>query len=71
MSDGRIRIKDQPLDTALSSGDFIIVDSETEGTKKFDLGTALNDISGAMLEVTVENRTLVINTPANGNEVSY
>lgn len=66
-----IRIKDQTTDTALVAGDYVIVDSATEGTRKFDLGTALNDISGSMLEVTVENRTLVINTPINGNEVSY
>lgn len=66
-----IRIKDQTTDTALVAGDYVIVDSATEGTRKFDLGTALSDISGAMMEVYVEDRTLVINSPANGNEVSY
>ena len=38
------RITDQTTDTALSSGDYVIVDSSTEGTRKFDLGSELSDI---------------------------
>ena len=46
MSDGTKRIIDQPLDTALSPGDLIIVDSEESGvgTRKFDLGTELTSV---------------------------
>ena len=33
-----VRIKDQTTDTALTTGDYVIVDSETEGTRKYDLG---------------------------------
>ena len=32
------RIKDQPTDTELNNGDYVIVDSESEGTRKYDLG---------------------------------
>lgn len=33
-----VRIKDQTTDTALTTGDYVIVDSESEGTRKYDLG---------------------------------
>lgn len=38
------RIIDQTADSILSAGDYIIVDSQSEGTRKFDLGTSLNGI---------------------------
>lgn len=39
MSD--VRIIDQATDTALQAGDFVIVDSTTEGSRKYDLGSKL------------------------------
>lgn len=79
MPEGTIRIKDQPLDTALSPGDLIIVDSEESGvgTRKFDLGTELTDIKQDLeqiseFEIYVSGTSLVINSNlANGDEVSY
>lgn len=47
------RITDQVTDTALSAGDYIIVDSSTEGTRKFDLGTELTDIKSDLAQVSV------------------
>ena len=44
MSDERKRITDQTTDASLSAGDYIIVDSSSEGTRKFDLGSELSDI---------------------------
>ena len=44
-----IRIKDQTTDTALQAGDYVIVDSASEGTRKFDLGSALSGGSGSGL----------------------
>lgn len=45
MADENKRIIDQTTDTELSaSGEYVIVDSSTEGTRKFDLGAALTDI---------------------------
>lgn len=44
MADETKRVIDQTTDQSLSAGDFIIVDSQSEGTRKFDLGTELTDI---------------------------
>ena len=44
MADETKRVIDQTTDTSLSAGDYVIVDSESEGTRKFDLGTELTDI---------------------------
>ena len=33
-----VRIKDQTTDTDLQTGDYVIVDSDSEGTRKYDLG---------------------------------
>ena len=44
------RITDQTTDTALTAGDYIIVDSSTEGTRKFDLGSELADIKADFAE---------------------
>lgn len=42
MADEKKRIINETTDAALaSSGDYVIVDSQTEGTRKFDLGAAL------------------------------
>lgn len=71
------RIKDQTLDNTLSAGDYIIVDSESEGTRKFDLGTELGEINEDLsqlgeFEIYVEGTSLIINTNlTDGNEVSY
>lgn len=79
MADETKRIIDQPVDTELSVGDFVIVDNDnvSEGTRKFDLGTELRDIKEDLsqlgeFEIYVEGTSLVINTNlVNGNEVSY
>lgn len=44
MADETKRVIDQTTDSSLSAGDYVIVDSESEGTRKFDLGTELTDI---------------------------
>lgn len=44
MDMANVRITDQTTDTALQSGDYVIVDSQSEGTRKFDLGGELRDI---------------------------
>ena len=49
MADETKRVIDQTTDTSLSAGDFIIVDSQSEGTRKFDLGTELTDIKQDLL----------------------
>ena len=67
-----IRIKDETTDTALVAGDYVAVDSATEGTRKFDLGTALANLTGSLVDITVDGRTLKINTNiTDGNGVSY
>lgn len=53
-----IRIKDQTTDTALSAGDYVIVDSQSEGTRKFDLGSALSGGSGSGLTDGVKQALL-------------
>lgn len=42
------RFIDQVTDTELSAGDYIMVDSSGEGTRKFDLGTKLAAIDAAV-----------------------
>lgn len=72
MSDEHVRIKDQTEDTQLVNGDFVIVDSLNEGTRKFNLGSELNNIKQDLLDIHVEGTTLVINGGlVNGNEVSF
>ena len=44
MDMANVRITDQTTDTALQSGDYVIVDSQNEGTRKFDLGSELSEI---------------------------
>lgn len=65
MADEKKRIINETTDTALaSSGDYVIVDSQTEGTRKFDLGAALagkvDTVSGKGLstnDYTTEEKT--------------
>lgn len=77
MSDEHVRIKDQTEDTQLVNGDFVIVDSLNEGTRKFNLGSELNNIKQDLqtltgVDIHVEGTALVINTEiTDGNEVSY
>ena len=44
MADETKRVIDQTTDSSLSAGDYVIIDSQSEGTRKFDLGTELTDI---------------------------
>ena len=44
MADETKRVIDQTTDSSLSAGDFVIIDSQSEGTRKFDLGTELTGI---------------------------
>ena len=39
-----VRIKDLSTDSALSAGDYVVVDSASEGSRKFDLGTEIADL---------------------------
>lgn len=71
--DNRKRIIDQPLDTELSPGDLIIVDSEESGvgTRKFDLGTELTGIKEDLAElqndagVTAELKSALLDIAEN------
>ena len=42
------RIINETLDSALSPGDYVLVDSQQQGARKFDLGTALANIETAI-----------------------
>lgn len=61
-----IRIKDQTTDTALAAGDYVIVDNETEGTRKFDLGQKLADIDDDITDVKSDLNNTITN-PFNEN----
>ena len=39
-----IRIKDLSTDSALSAGDYVVIDSASEGSRKFDLGTEITGL---------------------------
>ena len=66
------RIIAQTEDTTLSAGDYIIVDSSAEGTRKFDLGTELGAIKADLLQIYVSGTSLIINGGiTDGNEVEY
>lgn len=51
MADETKRVIDQTTDTSLSAGDFIIIDSQSEGTRKFDLGTELTSVKSDLLDL--------------------
>lgn len=60
MADETKRVIDQTTDSSLSAGDYVIVDSQSEGTRKFDLGTELTDIKtdlGDLSELETETKT--------------
>lgn len=77
MSDTDVRIIDQTTDTSLVDGDYVIVDSQNEGTRKYNLGKEIRDIKEDLqtltgVDIHVEGTALVINTTiTDGNEVSY
>lgn len=77
MSDEKKRIIDQTVDSALSAGDYVLIDSLSEGTRQFDLGSEIRDIKQDLsqleeYEIYVQGTSLIINTNLiNGNEVSY
>ena len=48
------RITEQTTDSALVTGDYVIVDSQSEGTRKFDLGGELTDIKSDITELQEE-----------------
>lgn len=49
-----IRIKDLSTDSALSAGDYVVVDSASEGSRKFDLGTEIADLKEDLTELQNE-----------------
>lgn len=51
MADETKRVIDQTTDSSLSAGDFVIIDSQSEGTRKFDLGTELTGIKEDLAEL--------------------
>ena len=51
MADETKRIIDQDADTSLSAGDYVVVDSQAEGTRKFDLGSELSGIKADLQEL--------------------
>lgn len=71
------RIIDQTTDSSLVDGDYVIVDSQNEGTRKYNLGKEIRDIKEDLsqleeYEIYVQGTSLIINTNLiNGNEVSY
>ena len=46
-----IRVISQTSDSELQAGDYVMVDSNSEGTRKFDLGTALTDIKEDLSQI--------------------
>ena len=55
------RIIDQTTDTSLVDGDYVIVDSQNEGTRKYNLGKEIRDIKTDLLQVYVSGTSLIIN----------
>ena len=55
------RIIDQTTDTSLVDGDYVIVDSQNEGTRKYNLGKEIRDIKADLLQVYVSGTSLIIN----------
>ena len=74
-----VRIKDLATDSALQAGDYVIVDSETEGTRKYDIGSGLagkvnkpsgNGVSGQVLKTNGDGTTQWANESGGGSGVS-
>lgn len=47
-----VRIKDLTTDSALSAGDYVVVDSASEGSRKFDLGTEIGALKEELDEIS-------------------
>ena len=45
------RVKDLTTDTSLSAGDYVLLDSASEGTRKFDLGTEIGDLKSDLRDI--------------------
>ena len=56
-----VRIKDLTTDSALAAGDYVVIDSASEGSRKFDLGTEISGLKSDLLEVYVSGTSLIIN----------
>ena len=66
------RIIDQTTDTSLVDGDYVIVDSQNEGTRKYNLGKEIRDIKADLLQIYVSGTSLIINGGiTDGNGVEY
>lgn len=46
-----VRIKDLTTDSALAAGDYVVIDSASEGSRKFDLGTELANLKEEISEL--------------------
>ena len=46
------RVKDLTTDTSLSAGDYVLLDSASEGTRKFDLGTEIGDLKSELEQLS-------------------
>ena len=55
------RIIDQTTDATLVDGDYVIVDNQNEGTRKYNLGKGLAEIKADLLQVYVSGTSLIIN----------
>ena len=67
-----VRIKDLTTDSALAAGDYVVIDSASEGSRKFDLGTEISGLKEDLPYITVSGTALVIETGVvDGNEVEY
>jgi len=56
-----VRIKDLSTDSALSAGDYVVVDSASEGSRKFDLGTELADLKKDLSGWSDDTKTALLN----------
>ena len=57
------RIIEETLDQALAPGDMVLVDSSTEGARKFDLGTELTTLKsdlGDLSELETEDKSSLV-----------
>jgi len=71
------RVIDLIAETTLQAGDYIMVDSSSDGTRKFDIGSELTTLNAKIetagaIEIYVDGTSLIINTNiTDGNEVEY
>lgn len=73
-----VRIKDLATDSALAAGDYIIVDSDAEGTRKYDIGSGLagkvnkpagNGTSGQVLKTNGDGTTQWADESGGGSSI--